>query len=103
MSRPGLAEFVTAKREQLLEYKDGIDDAVVTVARRAQPVAVDLLALGDVEAAREWFVALVEEWLVDAEINTTPSAGASPSSRRNWGRGTRTSTSSTVRSSVVET
>lgn len=67
MSRTELAEFVTAEREQLLEGKESIDDAVVTFARRAQPVAVGLLALGDVEAARDWFDALTEEWLVDAD------------------------------------
>lgn len=67
MSGAKLAELVASERENLLDGKDGIEDAIVTFARRAQPVAIGLLALDDVAAASDWFDALTEEWIIDAD------------------------------------
>ena len=52
MSRSEIEDMVAAERESLLDGEDGLEDAVVTVARRAQPVALGLLALGEVAAAK---------------------------------------------------
>ncbi|PSP84658.1 hypothetical protein BRC96_04225 [Halobacteriales archaeon QS_6_64_34] len=67
MSGTTLSERVKAERESLLKNEDSIKDAVITFARRAQPVAIGLLALGDVADAWDWFNALTDEWVVDAD------------------------------------
>jgi hypothetical protein len=78
MSGTTLSEVVTSERESLLAGKDSIEDAVVTFARRAQPVAIGLLALGDVADARDWFDALTREWIVDADNKFDAKYGSEP-------------------------
>lgn len=78
MSGTELTDLVESERERLLDGKDGIDDAVVTFARRAQPVAVGLLALGDVADAHEWFDALTKEWIIDADNKFDAKYGSEP-------------------------
>jgi len=78
MSDTTLSELVKSERESLLDGKDGIDDAVVTFARRAQPVAVGLLALGDVAEAWDWFNALTDEWIIDADNKFDAKYGSEP-------------------------
>jgi hypothetical protein len=78
MSGTELAELVESERERLLDGKDGIDDAVVTFARRGQPVAIGLLTLGNVADAWEWFDALTEEWIIDADNKFDAKYGSEP-------------------------
>ncbi|WP_256392922.1 Imm49 family immunity protein [Natronoarchaeum rubrum] len=79
MSSTTLAELVTSERESLLNGKDGIEDAVVTFARRAQSVAIGLLALGDVADAWDWLDALADEWVIDANNKFDAKYGSEPS------------------------
>jgi hypothetical protein len=78
MASTTVSEFVTSERENLLDSKGGIEDAVITFARRSQPVAVGLLYLGDVADAQEWFEALTEEWLIDADNKFDAKYGSEP-------------------------
>jgi hypothetical protein len=84
MTQSNIQRLVSSERENLLEENDNIKDAVVTRPHRGQTVAVGLLALNEIDAAKMWFRALAEEWVIYADnkwkenYKENPRSPASP-------------------------
>lgn len=62
MQRESVSEIVEAKRSELLEACDGLQEAVARAHLGVDRVARGLLVLGETEEAINWFDPLVEKW-----------------------------------------